>query len=152
MKEHFSSYGDLASVELEDGEVHEGDNGSDASKNCQVHVSFTTRRSAERAFLSGKSWQGHDLQFTWLMPSSSSNDLGNKEKTSTFLKGSSDTDVQKEEKLSSVVSQEAAASGNAESENSERKSSVEHAELQEVSQPSPTPMSAEEESPKDNVC
>lgn len=152
LKEHFSSYGDLASVELEDGEVHEGDNGSDASKNCQVHVSFTTRRSAERAFLSGKSWQGHDLQFTWLMPSSSSNDLGNKEKTSTFLKGSSDTDVQKEEKLSSVVSQEAAASGNAESENSERKSSVEHAELQEVSQPSPTPMSAEEESPKDTVC
>lgn len=152
LKEHFSSYGDLASVELEDGEVHESDNGSDASKNCQVRVSFTTRRSAERAFLNGKCWQGHNLQFTWLMPSSSSNDLGNKEKTSTSLKGSSDTDVQKEDKLSSVVSQEAEVSGNAESENSERKSRVEHAELQEVSQPSPTPMSGEEESPKDNVC
>lgn len=152
MKEHFSSYGDLASVELEDGEVHEGDNGSGASKNCQVRVSFTARRSAERAFLNGKCWQGHNLHFTWLMPSSSSNDLGNKEKTSTSLKGSSDTDVQKEDKLSSVVSQEAAVSGNAESENSERKSSVEHAELQEVSQPSPTLMSGEEESPKDNVC
>lgn len=36
-------------------------------------VSFTTRRFAERAFLQGKSWQGHKLQFTWL---SSTNNTG----------------------------------------------------------------------------
>ncbi|KAJ0113729.1 hypothetical protein Patl1_02808 [Pistacia atlantica] len=185
LKEHFSSYGDLSAVELEDCEVHDCVNGLDTEKNCSARIAFTTRRSAERAFQNGKCWQGHSLQFTWLMSSGSGNDLGNRENSLSALKGSLDADVQKEEKsacnvsqegtadteisssahkgssdadvqedenLVCIVSQEGAASGNMESENSERRSSVEHAESHEVSQPSPTAMSGEEESPKDNVC
>ncbi|KAI9176304.1 hypothetical protein LWI28_001022 [Acer negundo] len=151
MKEHFSYYGDLSTVELEDGEVHDGNSVLDTQKNCSARLSFTTRRSAERAFLNGKCWQGHNLQFMWLVSSNSNNDSGNIEISPPDLKGSLDTDVQKEEKPALEVSQEATASGNGESENSERKSSVEHAELQEVSQPSPTALSGEEDSLKDNV-
>ncbi|KAH7577320.1 hypothetical protein ACOSQ2_001841 [Xanthoceras sorbifolium] len=153
IKEHFSSYGDLSTVELEDRDVHDGSNVLDTQKNCSARISFTTRRSAERAFTNGKCWLGHSLQFMWLMSNNSSNDSGNIENSPSALKGSLDADVQKEEKSPGMVSQEAAASGNGESENSERKSSVEHAELQEVSQPSPTALSGEEDSLKNNdVC
>lgn len=149
IKEHFSSHGDLSTVELEDGEAHDSSNVLDVQKNCSARISFTTRHSAERAFLNGKCWQGHNLQFMWLTSCNSSNDPGNIENSSSTLKGSLDADVQKEEKSACMVSQETTASGNGESENSERKSSVELAELQEVSQPSP----GEEDSVKDNdVC
>lgn len=184
MKEHFSSYGDLSAVEWEGGELDEGVNGLDSEKNCSARIAFTTRHSAERAFQNGKCWQGHNLQFMWLMSSGSGNDLGNRENSSSTLKGSSDADVQQEEKSACnlsregtadtenspsahkessdvdvqeddnfvcIVSQEGAASGNVESENLERSSSVEHAGSLEVSQPSPAAVSAEKESHKDNV-
>ncbi|KAK1568708.1 hypothetical protein Q3G72_027791 [Acer saccharum] len=167
MKEHFSSFGDLSTVELEDAEVHDGNSVLDTQKNCSARLSFATRRSAERAFMNGKCWQGHNLQFLWLVSSNSNNDSGNIEISPPALKGSLDTDVQKEEKSAREVSQEATASeeksarevsqeatasGNGESENSERKSSVEHAELQEVSQPSPTALFGEEDSLKNAAC
>ncbi|XP_044502345.1 zinc finger CCCH domain-containing protein 41 isoform X2 [Mangifera indica] len=106
LKEHFSSYGDLSAVELEGGELHEGVNGLDSEKNCSARIAFTTRRSAERAFQNGKCWQGHNLQFMWLMSSGSGNDLGNRENSSSTLKGSSDADVQQEEKSACNLSQE----------------------------------------------
>lgn len=65
LEEHFSSYGDLASVVLEGSELQETNDAS-ASSDVSACVSFTTRRSAERAFLHGKSWQGHKLHFLWL--------------------------------------------------------------------------------------
>ncbi|CBI34878.3 unnamed protein product, partial [Vitis vinifera] len=76
LKEHFSSYGDLSTVELEDLEALDGGNGSDASRNCSARIIFTTRRSAERAFVNGKCWQGHNLHFMWLISSNSGNELG----------------------------------------------------------------------------
>lgn len=137
IKEHFSSHGDLSTVELEDSE------GQD-SKSCSARISFTTRQSAEKAF-TVKSWQGHNLQFAWLKSSNTTtNDNGsNTENCSSTPKASSEADTRKEEK----PRQENTASGNAESENSARKSSVEHAELQEVSKPSP---GEEEDSAKDS--
>ena len=95
MKEHFSTFGALSNVELEDLEP----NDSEASKICSAHISFTTRRSAEKAFVNGKCWQGNNLQFMWLTSSNSRSDRG--------------------------VSQEAAASRSGESENIERKRSDE---------------------------
>lgn len=125
----------------------------DKSRNCSASVTFTTRRSAEKAFHNGKSWQGHDLQFKWVAPANSSTDQRNKENPSSAFRGSSDADIQKEEKPECIASQEATASGKGESENSERKSSVEHAELQEVSKPSATADSGEEDpSTEENVC
>ncbi|KAG6394248.1 hypothetical protein SASPL_144831 [Salvia splendens] len=66
LEEHFSSYGDLASVVLEESELQETNDASVSSSDVSARVSFTTRRSAERAFSHGKSWQGHKLQFSWL--------------------------------------------------------------------------------------
>lgn len=34
-----------------------------------ARVSFATRHSAERAFVNGKSWHGHNLHFLWATPS-----------------------------------------------------------------------------------
>ncbi|KAK4772808.1 hypothetical protein SAY86_014583 [Trapa natans] len=59
LKEHFSSYGDPTIV-LEDEET------CDSSKGSSARVGFKERRSAERAFLNCKSWQGHNLQFAWV--------------------------------------------------------------------------------------
>lgn len=87
-------------MELEDTEVQDK---LDAFK-ISAQVSFTSRRSAERAFLNGKSWQGHTLQFTWL-PSINSNKGGRvkenalackdevKENTSSSCQQSSDTNT-----------------------------------------------------------
>ncbi|RVW46491.1 hypothetical protein CK203_067359 [Vitis vinifera] len=102
LKEHFSSYGDLSTVELEDLEALDGGNGSDASRNCSARIIFTTRRSAERAFVNESS------------PSAS--------------KGSSDADLQPAGKVACSVSLETVLSGNGEPEDSERKSSMEHKE------------------------
>ncbi|KAL1537102.1 zinc finger CCCH domain-containing protein 41-like [Salvia divinorum] len=66
LEEHFSSYGDLASVVLEESELQETNDASVSTSDVSACVSFTTRRSAERAFSHGKSWQGHKLQFSWL--------------------------------------------------------------------------------------
>ncbi|XP_042025358.1 zinc finger CCCH domain-containing protein 41-like [Salvia splendens] len=66
LEEHFSSYGDLASVVLEESELQETNDASVSSSNISARISFTTRRSAEKAFSHGKSWQGHKLQFSWL--------------------------------------------------------------------------------------
>ncbi|KAL7190341.1 hypothetical protein ACSBR2_022591 [Camellia fascicularis] len=131
LKEHFSAYGDLSAVELEDVES------SDlvASKNCSAHISFTTRHSAERAFVNGKCWQGHNLQLTWLPPSNSSNDNG------TIRE------------VAPVDSHKAAASGSGESEKLERKESGgERMEQDEDLQSSSSTNSSEKKCPKGNGC
>lgn len=109
MKEHFSSYGDLSAVELEDGKFQDGANGLDTEKNFSALIAFTTRRSAERAFQNGKCWQGHNLQIVWLMSNSFGHDLSNRENSSPALKGSSDDDAQKKEKSACNTSQEGTA-------------------------------------------
>lgn len=73
LREHFSSFGDFASVELEDSKSADVDlSDSKSSHKYAARVAYTTRHSAERAFLSGRCLQGHTLNFAWLMPSSNS--------------------------------------------------------------------------------
>lgn len=66
LEEHFSAYGDLSSVVLEGLSELQESNDASLSSNVSARVAFTTRRSAEKAFLHGKVWQGHKLQFVWL--------------------------------------------------------------------------------------
>ncbi|XVF16363.1 hypothetical protein REPUB_Repub10bG0025000 [Reevesia pubescens] len=151
LKEHFLQYGDLLSVELED--VENDDNmGSEALNNCSVIITYSTRLSAERAYVNGKCWQGNNLKFTWLTSSNSSNDPNSKETSSSTPKGPLEADVLTEEKSVCSVSQEVVASGNGESENSEGESFVEHMELPEVSEHSASPTSSMKESPKGDAC
>ena len=150
MKEHFSSYGDLTTVDLEDVEALDDGNSSDASRNCSARVTFTTRRSAERAFVNGKCWQGHNLHFMWLTSSNSGNELSGQEGSPSASKGSSDADLQPAGKACNS-SLETALSGNGEPEVSERESSMEHKEPDGNFQASLT-VSCEEQSPKGNIC
>ncbi|XWS30386.1 hypothetical protein CRYUN_Cryun24cG0113000 [Craigia yunnanensis] len=151
LKEHFLQYGDLFSVELEDVE-NEDDIGSEATKNCSAIITYSTCHSAERAYINGKCWQGNNLQFTWLTSSNSSNDPSSKETSYSTPKEPLEADVQTEEKLACSVSLEVVASGNGESENSDGGRFVEHMELAEVSEHSPSPKSSVKESPKGDAC
>lgn len=152
MKEHFSPYGDLSNAELEDLESRDCGSESEASKDCSACITFTTRRSAERAFLNGKCWEGHDLKFMWLTSSISSNDRSGRENspsTTTTPKGPLIADVEPADEVADSGSQEAAAaSGNGEPEHSEGRGGVEHVEPGEYSQSSPSSTSGEKESSK----
>ncbi|KAJ6949579.1 zinc finger CCCH domain-containing protein 41-like [Populus alba x Populus x berolinensis] len=143
LKEHFSSYGYLSSVELEDEPGDYDGDGSDTVKSCSARVTFTTRRSAERAFLNGKCWQGKNLKFEWLMSSTSS--VG---ENSSAPKCLVHADVQPVKKLARLDSQEVSASGNGEPENPERNNGANPADLDKVSQCCSASISGEVESPK----
>ncbi|KAF5457280.1 hypothetical protein F2P56_021393 [Juglans regia] len=143
LKEHFSSYGDISNLELEDQQAGE----SEASKNCSGRITFTTRRSAERAFGEGKCWQGHTLEFMWL---TSSNSAGGRENSPSIHKGHSDG--QTPEKIEGITPEEVSASENGEPENSVRESGVEPGELgDDDSQPSASTKSSEKASPEGDV-
>ncbi|CAN1188111.1 Zinc finger CCCH domain-containing protein 41 [Linum perenne] len=127
LKEHFSTFGDLTSVEVEDAEPCNSDgNASETGKLCSANVTFATRRSAEKAFLYGKNWQENSLQFVWVASSTSIGEPGSK--TITL--------VVPAEKVKTVDSGDnASASGNGEAQNSEMNDVVEEKrELLEASQ------------------
>ncbi|XP_077219961.1 zinc finger CCCH domain-containing protein 27-like isoform X2 [Tasmannia lanceolata] len=133
LKEHFSSFGDLSTVELEDADISSESADLKASQNCSARMTFRTRRSAERAFLSGKCWQSHNLQFAWLSTSSSTTtDHGGRENSPRLTpKGPPDAEILAEtvtvESSSSntgtstcgAISQTSATTENRESENLE---------------------------------
>lgn len=73
MKDHFAAFGELSSVVLEDTEAHNHDTTLKPSLSCSACVTYTTRQSAEKAFISGKSCKGHMLRFMWLTASPGSN-------------------------------------------------------------------------------
>ncbi|KAL6011446.1 hypothetical protein ACLOJK_001894 [Asimina triloba] len=84
LKEHFSSFGDVPTVELEHLEDHASSPDSKSSHNCSARITFTTRRSAERAFQNGRCCQGHNLQFNWSTTASNlSNDHSGMEMSPT---------------------------------------------------------------------
>ncbi|CAH8309195.1 unnamed protein product [Eruca vesicaria subsp. sativa] len=69
LKEHFSSYGEVSKVELEDNAST--DSGKDQesethNKSRAACVTFVKRSAAEKAFANAKSWQEHTLQFVWV--------------------------------------------------------------------------------------
>lgn len=125
---------------------NEDDMGSESLKNCPVLITYSTRPSAERAYVNCRCWQGHNLQFTWVTSSNSNNDSVNKETSSSTSKRALEADVQIEEKLARTVSQDVGSSGNRESENS-GESFVDYIELPEVSEHSASPTSSEKGSP-----
>lgn len=88
LKDHFSSFGELSSVVLEDAEAHNEGLIEKPSQRCSAVVTFTTRQSAERAYDGGKSWQGHNLQFMWLKAASNSNSSCGLQETSTPISSS----------------------------------------------------------------
>ncbi|KAL2532227.1 Zinc finger CCCH domain-containing protein 41 [Abeliophyllum distichum] len=93
LEEHFSSYGDLSSVEVEESQPQETSNASLPSY-VAARVSFTTRHSAEKAFLNGKCWQGHYLQFMWNTSSNSRKNIGGVANSSAPSDRPSDANVQ----------------------------------------------------------
>ncbi|KAL3352314.1 hypothetical protein AABB24_020382 [Solanum stoloniferum] len=93
LKEHFSTFGDPPSVEMEDLEPQDGNNDLEMS-NISASICFPTRRSAERAFSNGKIWQGQALQFMWLQSSNSTKDIGVKKDADPALKQPPDASVQ----------------------------------------------------------
>lgn len=115
---------------------------SETSKDFSARITFTTRRTAEKAFVNGKCWQGHNLKFMWLASSTPSNDRSVKEGSPSTPKGSLNADGESGEKLTCIGSQEPASSGTCEAENQETRSGVEHMELSENSQPSSSPTSS----------
>ena len=152
MKEHFLQYDDLFSVELEDVENEDDDIGSETLKNCSAIIIYSTSHLAERAYVNGKCWQGNNLQFTWLTSSNSSDDPSSKETSSSTPKEPLEADVQTDEKLACRVSLYVCASDNGETQNSDGERFVEHMELAEVSEHSPSPTSSVKESPKGDTC
>ncbi|XP_010929611.1 zinc finger CCCH domain-containing protein 27 isoform X1 [Elaeis guineensis] len=110
LKDHFSSFGDLSSVVLEEPEAHSENAGLNPSHNCSACVTFTTRHSAMRAFLTGKCWQGHSLQFVWLTASPNSSTDRNIQETSTPLRALG-ADVQADVATSADVQADVAPSG-----------------------------------------
>ncbi|KAL4355154.1 hypothetical protein GQ457_06G041240 [Hibiscus cannabinus] len=137
LKDHFLQYGDLSSVELQDVENEDNDNiRPEPSKNCSALITYSTRQSAERAYINGKCWQGNNLQLKWLTSSTTTNPCS-KGTSSSAPKEPSEAAGQTEENSACSISQEV-----------HRKSSVEHRELAEVSEQSPSPTSSMKESPK----
>ncbi|OWM71515.1 hypothetical protein CDL15_Pgr005702 [Punica granatum] len=144
LKEHFSSYGDLTVVELEDTEAHGDPNRSETVKSCCARVGFRDRQTAERAFLNCKSWEGHYLQFVWLASTphaKATTNPGGSENSSSATKEPLDSDIQSVDKAAPTSSEEPV---NGEFEHSERETSDDRAEPTEVSQSVPTSASGEE--------
>ncbi|GMH24887.1 hypothetical protein Nepgr_026730 [Nepenthes gracilis] len=103
LRDHFSSYGDLSNVELEDAEVQDSHPQVDApetAKNYSARVSFTTHSAAERAFMNGNSWNGHNLQFTWITSNSSTGERD----TVPTPKGPSNAEVPYADSIPKVIS------------------------------------------------
>lgn len=143
LKEHFSSFGDLAILELEDVEGQDDINGSETLKTVSAHIGFVTRHSAEKAFAHGKCWQGHNLQFAWLA-TRSSNDMRD-QRSSPRAEPSTIHSAGKESHISLQET------GNGDAEYSERQGDDENIDAAEVSQPNPPLGSAEEGSQESPV-
>jgi RNA-binding protein 26 len=89
LADHFSSFGELSSVVLEDTEAHNPDATLKPSLSCSACVTYTTRQSAEKAFIGGKSCKGHALRFMWLTASPGSNNHSRPQNTSVPIRASS---------------------------------------------------------------
>ncbi|KAG7559009.1 RNA recognition motif domain [Arabidopsis thaliana x Arabidopsis arenosa] len=67
LKEHFSSYGEVSKVELEDNaSIGSGKDHETQNENRAACVTFVKRSTAEKAFANAKCWQEHTLQLVWV--------------------------------------------------------------------------------------
>ncbi|KAI3474913.1 hypothetical protein Pfo_030224 [Paulownia fortunei] len=86
------------------------------SSDVSARVSFTTRHFAERAFLHGKSWQGHKLQFMWLTSTNSGKEGGGSGNLSAASNRPSDANIQPSGQDASAHYKKTAALGTGEPE------------------------------------
>ena len=70
VREHFAAFGELSSVEAEDVDIHKMGLGHPLNANSPIRVSYSTRRSAERAMTQGRWFHGHSLNLAWVSTSS----------------------------------------------------------------------------------
>ncbi|KAI3725996.1 hypothetical protein L1987_65793 [Smallanthus sonchifolius] len=82
LKEHFSTYGDLSNVQVDDPKT----------SNVTAQIHFRTRHAAEKAFLGGKTWKGHNLQFVWLNSSNSRKDSPKTTSQQQYTSGDGDSE------------------------------------------------------------
>ncbi|KAI3784703.1 hypothetical protein L1987_43806 [Smallanthus sonchifolius] len=82
LKEHFSPYGDLSNVLVDDPKT----------SNVTAQIHFRTRHAAEKAFLGGKTWKGHNLQFVWLNSSNSRKDSPKTTSQQQYTSGDGDSE------------------------------------------------------------
>ncbi|RWW17273.1 hypothetical protein BHE74_00038617 [Ensete ventricosum] len=80
-QDHFSSFGDLASIVMEEHGERSENEGMKTPENFCAHVTFTSCDSAERAYVGGQCWQGHNLHFMWLSESDNSNKVCGSQET-----------------------------------------------------------------------
>ncbi|EOA23470.1 hypothetical protein CARUB_v10016662mg [Capsella rubella] len=67
LKEHFSSYGEVSKVELEDNaSIDKGKDHETHNENRAACVTFVKRNAAEKALANAKCWQEHMLQLVWV--------------------------------------------------------------------------------------
>ncbi|KAJ8775067.1 hypothetical protein K2173_020071 [Erythroxylum novogranatense] len=149
LKEHFSSYGELFTVELEDVEPCDDidESESESLRSRSARVTFTTRLSAERAFSNGKFWEGNNLQFMWVQLSTQNKDHDGRENSVAAPKGPKKVDTEPAEGTTQMDLKEACASGNEEHQHPERDGEMDLTELREVPKPCSTSVSGER-SPK----
>lgn len=125
-------------MELEDTEGHDNSKGSETMKSCSARIGFRDRQTAERAFLSSKSWQGHNLQLAWVASTghvkANTNPMSG-DNPSSSANEPSESNIQSTDKEAQTSSQKVASG---EFEHSERETPTDHAELAEVSESLPT--------------
>ncbi|XP_010554054.1 PREDICTED: zinc finger CCCH domain-containing protein 41-like [Tarenaya hassleriana] len=69
LKEHFSAFGEISKVDIEDEGPSDGGGAKEkdtSNKNREIHVTFSKRSAAENAFANGKCWKGNVLQLVWV--------------------------------------------------------------------------------------
>ncbi|WOL11628.1 hypothetical protein Cni_G20392 [Canna indica] len=112
LQDHFSLFGDLTSVVLEDPEKRSENEGMKSREDCSACVTFTSCGSAERAFVSGKYWQGHSLCFLWLSdPSSADKTFNNQERLGSPMSSNADVHVDLVPSVASSPTEENSADG-----------------------------------------
>ncbi|CAJ1946657.1 unnamed protein product [Sphenostylis stenocarpa] len=147
LKEHFSHYGELSSVELEDVQIND-------TSQQEAHITFTTRWAAERAYSNGKCWKDQNLKFMWITPTSSSNaTTGSRERSLSTPKEPIDSDDHSKEKIGNSLNQQVIES-DGENKNSETRNGLELMEMEpsEDSQSTTRQVSSPKHSPEGSVC
>lgn len=104
MKDHFSKFGDLASIVFEGPEENENSGLKEPEKRY-ICVTFHTRHSAERAYQAGKYCEGCSLKFAWVTASSvAGKDRPVEEILSNVSSAAEDDDIKSGSKCSSSLS------------------------------------------------